>query len=164
MGVNSLPKTVTRQRCGCDLNPGPSAPESKTLTTRLPSHPQNCKSEVVISISAEVAVKVATAHFSLTSNVTYRCCIIKKCGYANTLCICLSDLTHISLWHGNSSTDVWHTLHRPLVDDIMTVIITQCTYCSPGRSPQVLWIICLLKEEHEAIGAGVVPALWAHVV
>ena len=37
MGVNSLPKTVTRQRRDCDLNPGPSAPESSTLTTRLPS-------------------------------------------------------------------------------------------------------------------------------
>ena len=34
MGVDSLPRTVTRQRRGCDLNPGPSA-----LTTRLPSHP-----------------------------------------------------------------------------------------------------------------------------
>ena len=39
MGLNSLPKTVIRQRRGCDLNPGPSAPESSTLTTRLPSHP-----------------------------------------------------------------------------------------------------------------------------
>jgi len=38
MGVNSLPKTVTRQRRDCELNPGPSAPESSTLTTRLPSH------------------------------------------------------------------------------------------------------------------------------
>jgi len=38
MGVNSLPKTVTRQRRGCDLNRGPSAPESSTLTTWLPSH------------------------------------------------------------------------------------------------------------------------------
>ena len=38
MGVNSLPKTVTRQRRDCDLNPGPSALESSTLTTRLPSH------------------------------------------------------------------------------------------------------------------------------
>ena len=37
MGVNSLPKTVTRQRRGCDLNPGPTAPESSTLTTRLPA-------------------------------------------------------------------------------------------------------------------------------
>jgi len=35
MGVNSLPKTVTRQRQGCDLNPGPTALESSTLTTRL---------------------------------------------------------------------------------------------------------------------------------
>jgi len=35
MGVNSLPKTVTRQHRGCDLNPGPSAPESSMLTTRL---------------------------------------------------------------------------------------------------------------------------------
>jgi len=39
MSVNSLPKTVTRQRRDCDLNPGPSAPEYSTLTTRLPSHP-----------------------------------------------------------------------------------------------------------------------------
>ena len=36
MGVNSLPKTVTWQRRGCDLNPG-AAPESSTLTTRLPT-------------------------------------------------------------------------------------------------------------------------------
>jgi len=39
MGVNSLPRTVIRQRSGCDLNPGPSASESCTLTTRLPRHP-----------------------------------------------------------------------------------------------------------------------------
>jgi len=37
--VNSLHKTVTRQRRGCDLNPGSSAPESSTITTRLPSRP-----------------------------------------------------------------------------------------------------------------------------
>jgi len=35
MGVNSLPKTVTRHRRYCDLNPGPSVLESSTLTTRL---------------------------------------------------------------------------------------------------------------------------------
>jgi len=38
MRVNSLPETVTRQRRGCDLNPGRTAPESSTLTTRLQSH------------------------------------------------------------------------------------------------------------------------------
>ena len=36
--MNSLPKTVSRQRRDCALNPGPSAPESSKLTTRLPSH------------------------------------------------------------------------------------------------------------------------------
>ena len=35
MGVNSLPKTVTRQRRDCYLNLGPSVPESSTLTTRF---------------------------------------------------------------------------------------------------------------------------------
>ena len=43
MGMNNLPKIVTRQRRGCDLNPGPSALESSTLTTRLPSHPSREK-------------------------------------------------------------------------------------------------------------------------
>jgi len=46
MGVSSLPKTVTRQRCDCDLNPGPSGPESSTLTTRLPSHPTTTNAEL----------------------------------------------------------------------------------------------------------------------
>ena len=40
MGMNSLPKTVTRQRRDCDLNAGPSVPESSTLTTRLPKYPE----------------------------------------------------------------------------------------------------------------------------
>ena len=39
MCVNSLPKTVTRQRRDCYLNPSPSVPKSSALTTRLPSHP-----------------------------------------------------------------------------------------------------------------------------
>ena len=43
MGVNSLLKTVIRQRCDCDLNPCPSAPESSMLTTRLLSHAANIK-------------------------------------------------------------------------------------------------------------------------
>ena len=33
--MNSLPKSVTRQSRDCDLNPGPSAPEFRTLTTQL---------------------------------------------------------------------------------------------------------------------------------
>jgi len=41
--VNSLPKTVTRQRDDCHFNPGPSVPESSMLTTWLPSHPHPVK-------------------------------------------------------------------------------------------------------------------------
>jgi len=48
MGVNSLPKTVTRQRRGCDLNPGPTVPESSTLTTRLPSRPNHAVGKLQI--------------------------------------------------------------------------------------------------------------------
>jgi len=48
MGVNSLPKTVTRQRRDCDLNPDPSAPESSTLTSRLPSQPLSYNSSSLL--------------------------------------------------------------------------------------------------------------------
>jgi len=37
MGVNTV-KTVTRQHRGCDMNQGPTVPESSTLTTQLPIH------------------------------------------------------------------------------------------------------------------------------
>jgi len=39
LGMNTLPKIVTQQRRDCDLNPGPSTPESSKLTTWLQSHP-----------------------------------------------------------------------------------------------------------------------------
>ena len=46
--MNSLPKTVTRQRRGCDANPGPSAPESSTLIAKFhytgPTGPDQTKS------------------------------------------------------------------------------------------------------------------------
>ena len=39
--MNSLPKTATRQRRGCDLKPGPSALKSSMLTTRYQATPLN---------------------------------------------------------------------------------------------------------------------------
>ena len=50
MGVNNLPKTVNRQRRDCDVNRGPTAPESSTLTTRLLSLPISCLSQLVSDI------------------------------------------------------------------------------------------------------------------
>ena len=65
MGVNSLPKTVTRQRRGCYLNPGPSAPESSTLTTRLPSHPHpNCQILISQSLNSEKTMNLHWRHRS----------------------------------------------------------------------------------------------------
>ena len=54
--MNSLPKTVARQRRDYDLNLGPSAPESRSLTTRLPSHPLCiCTVLYVLRFCAELA-------------------------------------------------------------------------------------------------------------
>ena len=38
-GPSAIAELLVLRRRGCDLNPGPCAPESSTLTTRLPSHP-----------------------------------------------------------------------------------------------------------------------------
>ena len=56
--MNSLPKTVTRQSRGCDFNLGPSAPESNTLTTRLPSYLSAVGSihEILVAVYATVVV------------------------------------------------------------------------------------------------------------
>jgi len=70
MGVNSLPKTVTRQRRNCDLNPDPSAPESSTLTTRLPIHPakyrQKCKKKLSQPCAVVVGVYPRTSDLNMT--------------------------------------------------------------------------------------------------
>ena len=76
MGVNSLPKTVTRQRRDCDLNPGPSAPESSTLNTRLPSHP---------IAGEEMKITDYTIRLAGCSGTTVCVC----------LCVCVSPLSSL---------------------------------------------------------------------
>jgi len=77
MGVNSLPKTVTRQRRGCDLKPGPSAPESRTLTTRLPSHP-------IQSLTGIIKKETAAEHVARWACWRMRS---SRASYIITLCI-----------------------------------------------------------------------------
>jgi len=73
MGVNSLPKTVARQRRDCDLNPGPSAPESSTLTTRLPSRTGILKSQPASQkSSADVTNGPRVLHCRI-ANITLGC-------------------------------------------------------------------------------------------
>jgi len=67
MGVNSLPKTVTRQRRDCDLNPGLSAPESRTLTTRLASQP-TCQSMFAFTEEfITLQIREITCYLKMTS-------------------------------------------------------------------------------------------------
>jgi len=84
MGVNSLPKTVTRQRRGCDLNPGPTAPESSTLTARLPSKlaSNKCSSEAVASVaSMDENLPIEQSQFFSTSVST----AVNEVNYQQTL-------------------------------------------------------------------------------
>ena len=59
--MNSLPKTVTRQRRSCDLNTGCSVPESSMLTTRLPSHDTAC------TVCGTWSMKLSSASLSVHS-------------------------------------------------------------------------------------------------
>ena len=70
MGVNSLPKTVTQQRRGCDLNPGPTAPESSMLTTRLPSHHYSFTNNIK---STKRCIHVCIINTLLTFNFFFSC-------------------------------------------------------------------------------------------
>jgi len=65
MGVNSLPKTVTRQRRVCDLNQGPSAPESSMLTTRLQSHLGNPVVNIKYHLNIIIIMQRLTCHVSV---------------------------------------------------------------------------------------------------
>jgi len=70
MGVNSLPKSVTRQRRGCDLNPGPTALESSTLTTRYTEPPLFKRT---IRIPDEGAWVESSSH--CPPDTTRQCCL-----------------------------------------------------------------------------------------
>jgi len=59
--VNSLPKTVIRQHRDCDLNPGPSVPESSTLTTWLPGE----RTKVQITLWTVVFIATAAVIYCL---------------------------------------------------------------------------------------------------
>ena len=76
MGVNSLPKTDktgTRQRRGCDLNPGPPAPESSTLTTPLQYKPDR------FPLSTHYSQRLYSHHFIADSKPACFSCFIVFC-------------------------------------------------------------------------------------
>jgi len=86
MGVNSLPKTVTRQCRGCDLNPGHTAPESSTLTTRLPSHRGVLLPKIKWESVDSFVINAAGSQSS-----------IRSCRVMSPHCYLSHDLLHISV-------------------------------------------------------------------
>jgi len=114
MGANSLPKTVTRQRRSCDLNPGSSAPESSTLTTRLPSHPSVCRvlitpspieeRSIVMTVSVVFASISPEIHVRSLPNCLWPCSVLlwqrrdKVCtsGFVNDV-VLAHELRHLNV-------------------------------------------------------------------
>jgi len=82
----ACPKTVTQQRRSCDLNPGPSAPESSKLTTRLPNHQPmrlwGLKFEKDFSFSFSLSlVKLSLFLWSFQTSTSN--CVLIKCNKWN---------------------------------------------------------------------------------
>ena len=75
--MNSLPKTVTRQGRDCDLNLGPSAPESSTLTTRLSSH----------AIRPSTFIFIRTANFCGTRLAQHHGARLSRCGVCGVVLV-----------------------------------------------------------------------------
>ena len=69
MGVNSLPKTVTDSVATAIVNPGPSAPGSSTLTTRLPSHAKlrTNRPKVIQDVHSAVSPEQSVLNFCSTA-------------------------------------------------------------------------------------------------
>jgi len=83
MGVNSLPKIVIRQRRSCDLNPGPDAPESSTLTTGLPSHPDVITKEINRSTTQSFWQPTGERRRGSFTTTTYSLNLLQTGGRAN---------------------------------------------------------------------------------
>ena len=70
--MSSLPKTVTQQRRDCDLNPGPTAPESSALTTRVPRHPHPCV--VFLAVLVTLPIRVVSFQFFFQETLRHSTC------------------------------------------------------------------------------------------
>jgi len=130
MGVNSLPKT--RQRRGCDLNPGPSAPESSTLTTRLQSHPDwTCSiGRVVVLIARSVAAS-PSAGDSVSVRLQAGCC------NAAAAAVRPPDHPHAFPQHQNRRQKTAHTACQGQVCDLIHPL-EFCRNVHPtARSPRL---------------------------
>jgi len=79
VGVNNLPKVVTQQRGGWELNSQPSNCKSNALTTRLPSHPTFSEQERIIFVVEKIMkVNVYNAIYNNILVCHYEACHAEK--------------------------------------------------------------------------------------
>jgi len=114
MGVNSLPKTVTRQRRDCDLNPGPSVPESSMLTTRLW---RSCTCRHILQFRG---VTLLCYDFCCTCNSNF-CCGI----YLNASVLAAFSQRKM---HHVMSVDIQFTTHSPELVQHFCMFSSQTSY------------------------------------
>ena len=91
--MNSLPKTVTRESRGCDLNPSPSVAESSTLTTQQPSRPCYCHiniNEIAHNALCTVFLKIESDRQFNSAIMCVRSRIFQSCIFQS--CIFLSRI------------------------------------------------------------------------
>ena len=122
MGMNSLPKTVTRQCRDCDSNPGPSVPESSTLTTRLPitgehTHGQTdqttkwANTREVCTLKTLVPFFLSFQIIILTGSMTRALCCWPEHQYQTLISlhclICINRQSPLIIHQLHSSTRAW---------------------------------------------------------
>jgi len=123
VGVNSYPKTVTRQRRGCDLNPGPSAPESSTLTTRPLVKAKGWKSARRRVTTMEFPL-VGLSEVNSSKSVNASRCTVGSRSWP----VCMSEC---SAWRPSSEHWIGFSLFSLLCADVncdfVLILILYCT-------------------------------------
>ena len=137
MGVNSLLKTVTRQRRDCDFNPDLSAPESSTLIakfhytdtdtgptrtrtrTRMDPHGPNgvspqkspcpCRARVRVRVVEFSYYRLTTLHHDVCGNSPHLVLFV-RCGLKNDAAL---PWVWGSPWYGVDMGMIFHP-HRPM--------------------------------------------------
>ena len=122
--MNSWPKT------GCDLNPGPTAPESSTLTTRLLSHPEtvskrvkSCQEYVILRFLI-VLRRALSLYFSCIYRIIYYRSVQAAYRYVND---CNPHLLSTAAADMHSSHQLTCWRRRPVIfNELVTGVCYRC--------------------------------------
>ena len=129
--MNSLPKTVTRHRRGCDLNPGPSAPESSTLSTRSSLYIANSW----IGTSAAIAVRNTAGNHWRDASCIFPYIPVANCEL-NRRRSTASDSRPLVYHSDRQALSVTVRLHRSINQSISLLLYGSSDYTNKPRHSQ----------------------------